>query len=81
MNKTVLDVPFGIRYISEWEDFQLPDFPVIINKQITGCGFTEWCINDGLHKVVCSPRRILLENKEESYYNHDQIIQQNQSQL
>ena len=67
MNKTVLDVPFGIRYISEWEEFQLPDFPVIINKQITGCGFTEWCINDGLHKVVCSPRRILLENKEEQH--------------
>ena len=67
MNKTILDVPAGIRFISEWEDFQLPDFPVIINKQITGCGFTEWCINDGLHKVVCSPRRILLENKEEQH--------------
>ena len=67
MNKTVLNVPFGIRYISEWEDFQLPDFPVIINKQITGCGFTEWCINDRLHKVVCSPRKILLENKAEQH--------------
>ena len=67
MNKTVLNVPFGIRYISEWEEFQLPDFPVIVNKQITGCGFTEWCINDRLHKIVCSPRKILLENKEEQH--------------
>ena len=67
MNKTILDVPAGIRFISEWEDFQLPDFPVIINKQITGCGFTEWCINDRLHKIVCSPRKILLENKEEQH--------------
>lgn len=67
MNKTILDVPAGIRFISEWEDFQLPDFPVIINKQITGCGFTEWCISNRLHKIVCSPRRILLENKEEQH--------------
>ena len=67
MNKTILDVPAGIRFISEWEDFQLPDFPVIINKQITGCGFTEWCIRNGYNLVLCSPRRILLENKEEQH--------------
>ena len=67
MNKTVLDVPFGIRYISEWEDFQLPDFPVIVNKQITGCGFTEWCIRNNQNIILCSPRRILLENKENQH--------------
>lgn len=64
MNKTILDVPAGIRYMSEWEGFELPDFPVIINKQITGCGFTEWCIRNNYNLVLCSPRRILLENKE-----------------
>lgn len=64
MNKTILDVPAGIRYMSEWEGFELPDFPVIINKQITGCGFTEWCIRNRLNSIICSPRKILLENKE-----------------
>ena len=63
MNKTILDVPAGIRYMSEWEGFELPDFPVIINKQITGCGFTEWCIRNRLNSIICSPRKILLENK------------------
>ena len=64
MNKTTIDVPAGIRYISEWEGFNLPNFPVIINKQITGCGFTEWCIRNNYNVILCSPRRILLENKE-----------------
>lgn len=67
MNKTILDVPAGIKFISEWEDFQLPDFPVIINKQITGCGFTEWCIRNNYNLILCSPRRILLENKESQH--------------
>ena len=67
MNKTILNVPAGIRFMSEWKNFQLPNFPVIINKQITGCGFTEWCIRNSLHKIICSPRRILLENKEQQH--------------
>ena len=37
-------VPKGIRYVSEWENFTIPDFPHIMDKQIPGCGFTEWCL-------------------------------------
>ena len=29
MNKTILNVPAGIRYMSDWEGIELPDFPVI----------------------------------------------------
>ena len=67
MNKTVINVPPGIRYISEWKEFSLPEEPTIINKQITGCGFTEYCITSDLPSIVCSPRKILLENKESQH--------------
>ena len=64
MEKFILDVPAGIRYISDWEGFELPETPTIINKQITGCGFTEWCIRNRLNLILASPRKILLENKK-----------------
>ena len=67
MNKTTINVPPGIRYISEWEDFQLPNYPHIMDKQITGCGFTEWCITNPWNLILVSPRLILLENKEEQH--------------
>lgn len=67
MNIIDIIVPKGIRYISEWEDFELPDFPHIMDKQIPGCGFTEWCLRNEQDVVLCSPRRILLENKTEQH--------------
>ena len=67
MYKTVLNVPRGVRYLSDWEGFSLPVKPSIIDKQITGCGFTEWCIRNSLNMIICSPRKILLENKEEQH--------------
>ena len=69
MKKEILEVPHGIRYISEWctmeggyklENYQ---FPHMVNKQITGCGFTEYCLTNSLDTIICSPRKILLENK------------------
>lgn len=60
-------VPRGIRYVSEWENFTIPDFPHIMDKQIPGCGFTEWCLTNNQDVVLCSPRRILLENKTEQH--------------
>ena len=63
MNKSIITVPRGIRYISEWKGFTLPEQPTIIDKQLTGCGFTEYCISCPKNVIVCSPRVILLENK------------------
>jgi hypothetical protein len=60
-------VPRGIRYVSEWKDFTIPEFPHIMDKQIPGCGFTEWCLTNNQDVVLCSPRRILLENKTEQH--------------
>lgn len=67
MEKIFIEVPDGIRYISEWNNFTLPAHPCIINKKITGCGFTEYCITSNLNVILCSPRKILLENKEEQH--------------
>jgi len=49
MERNVIVVPKEIRYISEWKGFeeQLPqDKPYIMNKTITGCGYTEYCITN-----------------------------------
>ena len=67
MEKVIINVPEKIRYISEWKDFSLPDEVCIINKQITGCGFTEFCLTNDEEVILVSPRKILLENKEEQH--------------
>ena len=67
MLKEKIIVPKEVRYISEWENFTLLDFPHILDKKIPGCGFTEYCITNGLDSIVCSPRRLLLENKEDQH--------------
>ena len=69
MDRTILEVPAGIRYISDWEEFDFGNFPdkCIINKQLPGCGFTEWCIRNRHPLVLCSPRRMLLQNKADQH--------------
>ena len=63
----VITIPEGIRYLRQWEEFSIPDFRCIIDKQITGCGFTEFCLTNPENIVLCSPRKILLENKEKQH--------------
>lgn len=62
-----INVPSGIRYISDWTDFSFPDQSCIIDKTICGCGFTEWCLNNNIPVILCSPRKVLLENKTEQH--------------
>ena len=77
MEKHEIIVPEGIRYVGEkndkgdyrWNDFDLDNYkgPYIINKTLTGCGFTEYCLTNDKDVVLISPRRFLLENKEEQH--------------
>ena len=67
MKRDVIVVPAGYRYISEIPDFKLHDFPHILNKQIPGCGFTEYCITNNEDVILCSPRKILLQNKYDQH--------------
>ena len=66
-NKTIIKVPKGVRYIGNWKGFNLPQEPHIMDKTITGCGFTEWCLTNEFNVVLCSPRNILLDNKTEQH--------------
>lgn len=63
--KEIIVVPKGIRYISDWKDYDLRkfNFPHILDKKIPGCGFTEYCLTSNFNLILCSPRKMLLENK------------------
>ena len=67
MNKSKVIVPAGIRFMSEWKDFVIPDYPCIVDKKIPGCGFTEYCLTNSENVILCSPRKLLLRNKEKQH--------------
>ena len=65
MNINEVYVPEDIKYISDWKGYLLPSGHSIIDKDICGCGFTEFCIrqDNPENVILCSPRIVLLENK------------------
>lgn len=67
MNKTKIIVPAGIRFMSQWKDFVIPEEPCIVDKKIPGCGFTEYCLTNSENVILCSPRKLLLKNKEKQH--------------
>ena len=78
MEKHKIIVPKGVRYIGQvdpitkerlWKDYELSlyDKPHILNKKLTGCGYTEYCIKNKQKLILVSPRKFLLENKEEQH--------------
>ena len=74
MNIIPMTVPFGTRYISEWKDYELPGGQCIVDKGVTGCGYTELCLTNNRHVVLCSPRKMLLENKARKHQEEKNII-------
>lgn len=70
MNKVIIPVPHGVRYISQWPDFSFRGMfpgPCIIDKVIPGCGMTSQAILGPEPAIICSPRRMLLLNKHEQH--------------
>ena len=73
MEKQKIIVPKGIRYVGQEDpetgkrvwDYELSnyEFPHILNKKLTGCGYTEYCIKNKQKLILISPRKFLLENK------------------
>ena len=66
MRKEIIEVPDGIRYLSQWIDLWniLPQNQhYILNKRICGCGATELFINSRKKVILASPRKQLLYNK------------------
>ena len=76
IDKIKLVVPREVRFLSGWEDFRLSNFPnkCIINKQIPGCGFTEYCINGPENVILCSPRKLLLFNKWDQHQGEVYLV-------
>ena len=66
MKKITLNVPDGIKYLSEWKELWnlLPmNQHYILNKRICGCGATEAYIGSDRKVILASPRKQLLYNK------------------
>ena len=76
MNKKIIKVPSGrnIKYISEWSEYVLPKGHCIVDKGVTGCGYTEYTLTNNLPTVLCSPRKLLLENKSEQHQGDINIL-------
>ena len=76
MDKQKIVVPRGIRYIGEWRDFCFSNFSskCIINKQLPGCGFTEYCIRGPENIILCSPRKMLLKNKKDQHIDDVYLV-------
>jgi hypothetical protein len=69
-------IPKGIRFINEWEGYRLEDypFPHILNKVLTGCGYTEYCLRNNQPLVLISPRIFLIENKEDQHNGYLEVF-------
>ena len=71
IKKDVIQVPNGIRYLGQWTEFNFSIFPdnkFILDKQLPGCGFTEYCTNYEFEDVIlCSPRIMLINNKADQH--------------
>ena len=69
MEKIIIKVPGQYRYMGEWNEFidLFPRFPHIMDKQVPGCGFTEWCLTNPDNVILCSPRNMLILNKWEQH--------------
>ena len=74
MKKEKITVPNYIRYMSEWKEYILPSGHCIVDKGVTGCGYTEYCLRNNQNIVLCSPRKLLLENKSEQHKEDKNII-------
>ena len=66
-----INVPAGIRYLGTWNEFKLSNFSnhCILDKQLPGCGFTEYCLNGPEPVILASPRIMLINNKADQHNN------------
>ena len=72
-------IPKGIEYIGDWNGYKLEDyqFPHILNKVLTGCGYTEYCIRNDQPLVLTSLQffvSLLIEEDSKIFYPFFLII-------
>ena len=74
MERIEIEVPLNIKFISDWKEYRLPEGHCIVDKGVTGCGYTEYCLVNDTPVVLCSPRKLLLENKLEQHPEDTNIL-------
>ena len=69
MKKTRISVPLGVRFLSQWKDFdkQFPDCHFILNKTLTGVGATQHFLTNDIPAILASPRCSLMESKRKKH--------------
>ena len=83
INVNPINVPDYVEYISDWKEFNYPQGHLILDKTICGCGFTNYCLGNNIPTILCSPRKVLLENKKKQhkgdniYYFKNEEIEEN----
>lgn len=68
--KELLHVDSGIKYLSQWQNgnesfinWILKQGKAVLNKVVTGCGFTSGCLANDQDIILLSPRIHLIKNK------------------
>ena len=80
-NKGTIEITPGVDYVNDWRDntgkYVLDDIirvgKVIINKVVTGCGFTTYSLCNKMNTILVSPRLKLILNKMEQF-NKDEPL-------
>ena len=80
-NKGTIEVTPGVNYINDWRDGNgryvldkiISNGKVIINKVVTGCGFTTYSLCNKIDTILVSPRLKLILNKMEQF-NKDEPL-------
>ena len=80
-NKGTINVTPGVDYVNDWKDKKgnyvldkiISSGKVIINKEVTGCGFTTYTLSNGLDSILISPRIKLILNKMEQFNKDEEI--------
>ena len=65
MKRIDIKVPIEYQYLSQWTDFDsiLPEGHILLNKEICGCGCTDYYLTNGQPNILVSPRRNLITSK------------------
>lgn len=75
-----IEVTPGVNYINDWRDRKgryvldkiISSGRVIINKVVTGCGFTTYSLCNKKNTILVSPRLKLIQNKVEQFNKTEQ---------
>ena len=77
-----IQISTGVEYITQWVDsdgqFEFDKFlgngKLIVNKNVTGCGFTTYCLINSENCILVSPRIRLIKGKLERFNQAENVL-------